>query len=140
MKARLHQEELPCKCINKCCICCNSYTNTSKQSIKCINKCSSKCSNSSTNESTKGCHDKCINKWSQCSNIDASTFMGTTFCQNIDRRGRVRKSPFSFPSASLVGQSPKYQSAQNLRTLCDDKILSWNIIELFVIKKFFCGT
>ena len=32
MNARLHQEELPCKCINKCCICCNSYTNTSTQS------------------------------------------------------------------------------------------------------------
>ena len=32
MKARLHQEELPCKCINKCSICCNSYTNTSTQS------------------------------------------------------------------------------------------------------------
>ena len=32
MKARLHQEELPCKCINKCSICYNSFTNTSTQS------------------------------------------------------------------------------------------------------------
>ena len=83
MKARLHQEELPCKCINKCSICYNSYIYQyirTELPYKCINKCSSKCSNSSTNESTKGCHDKCINKWSQCSIIDASIFMGTTFC------------------------------------------------------------